>query len=102
MQYGVWHVERRDGADRDEFAQAALAFCRVVRALDGVEDCRFYWKPYDIIVIQAQGKSSDAWNVTDADLAKASFDLYDLGRAAGYEEWLDAKSGQEAYVAAGR
>lgn len=102
MQYGLWHVERRDGANRDDLANAALAFCRTVRALDGVDDCRYHWKPYDTIVVMAEAESATAWNVASGDFAQAAFDLFDLGRAVGYEEWLDARSGQETYIAAGR
>ncbi len=100
MQYGVWRVERRDGADRDEFAKAALNFCRAVRGLQGVEECRYYWKPFDVIVILAEGASANAWNTDSVALAKASFDLFDVGRSLGYEQWLDARSGQEIFVSA--
>ena len=102
MQYGVWHIERRDSAERDNFARAALDFCRAVRQLDGVDGCRFYWKPVDTIVIVAEGGSAAAWNVVSTDVTNAQFDLADLGRIVNYEVWLDARSGQDAYVASGR
>lgn len=102
MEYGVWRVERRDSADRDEFARSALAYCRAVRHMEGVDDCRFYWKPVDQVVIIAQGASADAWNTSSPELAAATFDLYDHGRAVGYEQWLDAKTGEEIYRSAGR
>lgn len=100
MQYGVWHIDRRDSADRDEFAKAAVVFCRAMRGLDGVADCRFYWKPFDTIVILAEAESADAWNAQSNELAEASFALFDLGRSAGYETWLDARSAEEAYLSA--
>ena len=102
MQYGVWHVERRDAVGRDEFAMAALEFCRALRHLDGVDSCRFYWKPVDTIVIVAEGESAASWNVMSTDVTSAQFDLADLGRTVDYEMWLDARSGQEAYDASGR
>lgn len=102
MDYGLWHVERRDTADRDEFAQAALSFCRAVRGLEGVSDCRFFWKPFDVIVVLAEGETAAAWRVNDTGLAAASFALFDLGKATGYEEWLDAKTSEQLYRSAGR
>ncbi len=102
MQYGIWHVERRDSADRDQLARAALALCKAVRGLDGVAGCRYYWKPSDTVVIVAEGESAAAWRAPSADVARASFDLYDLGREVGYEEWIDARSGQDVYTSAGR
>lgn len=100
MQYGVWHVERRDSASRDDFANAALAFCRAVRGLDGVEECKYYWKHFDVIVILAEAKSANSWNSDSVILAKASFQLFDVGRLLDYEQWLDARSGQKSYVSA--
>lgn len=100
MQYGVWHVERRDSSTRDDFAQASLAFCRAVRGLPGVEECRYYWKPFDVIVIMAEASSADSWNTDSVILAKASFDLFDAGRLLTYEQWIDARSGEKLYVSA--
>ena len=102
MQYGVWHIERRDSATRDDFANAALAYCRAMRGLDGVDDCRFYWKPVDEVVIVAEGPSADAWNANSPEVAKATFDLFDHGRSVGYEQWLDARTGEEVYRSADR
>lgn len=100
MQYGVWHVERRDSATRDDFAKASLAFCRAVRGLRGVEECRYYWKPFDTIVIMAEADSAEAWNTDSVILAKASFDLFDVGRLQHYEEWIDARSGEKLHASA--
>lgn len=100
MQYGMWRVERRDSASRDDFAEAALSFCRAIRGLEGVEECRYYWKPFDTIVILAEADSANAWNTDSVLLAKASFDLFDVGRLALYEHWLDARSGEKIHLSA--
>ena len=52
--------ERRDGADRDAFANAALTMSRFARSNEGVRNSRFYWADIDTIAILVDAEPG-AW-----------------------------------------
>ncbi|HSF87325.1 MAG TPA: hypothetical protein VLG28_16930 [Acidimicrobiia bacterium] len=101
MAVGIQRWERRDGADRNEFALAALAYCKAVRTQRGVEDARFYWTGIDALAVLSTLSEPEAWSrpLTEG-AAKATFALADLGHQTGSELWLDARDGQAAWEAA--
>ncbi len=101
MAVGIQRWERRDGADRNEFALAALAYCKAVRTQRGVEDARFYWTGIDALAVLSTLSEPEAWSRPLAEgAAKATFALADLGHQTGSELWLDAQDGQAAWEAA--
>ncbi|MBW1711077.1 MAG: hypothetical protein JRJ73_14555 [Deltaproteobacteria bacterium] len=55
IQLVVW--ERRDGADRVDLGNAALAWCRAARAVEGVHSSKFYWYGPDTIVFLTEGET---------------------------------------------
>lgn len=101
MAIGIQRWERRDSADRNEFAMAALNYCKAVRSRDGVEDARFYWTGVDTLAVMSTLSEPEAWSrpLTGGG-AKATFGLADLGRQTGTELWLDASAGQAAWESA--
>jgi hypothetical protein len=98
---GRW--ERRDSADRESFANAALAYCQAMKARDGVKNSRFFWVSADQIVVQSEAESQQVLDqAPNADLAKSVFALSDLARAYDNERWMDPRDGQAVYRTAGR
>lgn len=98
---GRW--ERRDNADREALGSAALAYCRAVKAREGVRSSRFFWLSSDRIVVQTEADSPLAFDQPpDGDSVKALFALSDLARSGDTERWMDPRDGQAAYRAAGR
>lgn len=98
---GRW--ERRDNADREALGSAALAYCRAVKAREGMRGSRFFWLSADRIVVQTEADSAQAFDQpADVDTAKALFALSDLARAVDTERWMDPRAGQAAYRSAGR
>jgi len=94
--------ERRDGADRQEMAMAAIALCRASRA-SGAKASRFFWTTSDSIVTLTEADSPAFFErEPDADTAKAVFALSDLARSGSQERWIDPRDGQSAYRTAGR
>lgn len=101
LQVSYW--ERRDGADRNAFAQAALELCRATRAAPGVEDSRFYWTDPDTVVIQTTAKSAEVFgSPPNGKVAASFFGLADLARQMRNEQWTEPRMGQAAYEQAGR
>jgi len=96
--------ERRDNADRDAMARAALDLCRVTRARDGVRSARFYWVNTDTIglIVDAEAGSfgqGSAQTGSPAE-AKAMFAFSDLARGTSSETWGEAGAGEQLYRAA--
>jgi len=99
----LYHWERRDRVDRNEYGEAAFRFCRASRAQDGVVACRFFWVSPDRIAILREAESPHTFDdAPKPEVAKALFDLADLAVNVGYERWLDPRNGQSAYATAGR
>jgi hypothetical protein len=97
---GRW--ERRDNADREALGNAALAYCRAVKAREGMRSSRFFWLSADRVVVQTEADSAQAFDQPDADTAKALFALSDLARVVDTERWIDARDANAAYRSAGR
>lgn len=95
--------ERRDSADRDTMAKAALQLCRAARGQDGVQDARFYWADWDkiaVLVNAAPGKFGlNSGGGPVPEVAKAARQLQDLATLATYEVWGEAAMGEQAYRA---
>ena len=103
MAIQIGHWERRDGADREKLAMAALDLCRANRAVDGMRSVRFYWTGPDNIVLQSDAESFEVFDRPfGADSARAAFALSDLARATGSERWTDPRAGENVYRTAGR
>lgn len=101
MAIGIQRWERRDNADRNEFALAALAYCKAIRAQSGVQDARFYWTGIDSLAVLSNLSEAEAWSrPLTGGAAKATFALADLGHQTGTELWLDAAAGQAAWQSA--
>ena len=96
----VW--ERRDNADRNDLANAALALCRGIKPADSVTSSKFYWYTADTIVIWTEGEASAFDYNPDANVGKAIFALSDLAKLTMNWRLSDAKLGEETYKAAGR
>ena len=100
--YSRW--ERRDGADRNDLALAALQFCRRWRTVSGVDSAKYFWVDASTITILVDGEAGSL-NVPrfneDADNARAAFDLDDLCRLTAFETWAEARAGQETHERAG-
>ena len=105
IQIQVW--ERRDSADRNALANAALDICRASRATEGIRSSRFYWSGADTVVFLTDGETQalndlgDGSKVT-ADQARALFTLSDLARATDSRRLAEPGAGQEIYRRAGR
>jgi hypothetical protein len=98
---GRW--ERRDNADIAALGDAAFAYCRTVKAQEGVLNSRFFWLSPDRIVVQTEFDSPEAQNRPPAaDTTKAMFALSDLARSVDTERWMDPATGQAVYRQAGR
>ncbi len=97
------HWERRDGTDREAFGNAAYNLCRTSRAVQGMNNCRFYWINTDTLVILGDAESPEVFDRPGTpELLKAAFALADLAHQIRDERWVDPRSGQEAYRQAGR
>lgn len=93
--------ERREGAERDAFGNAALAVCRHARSIDGVRSARFYWANADTIGLVVDAEPG-AWgpnsgNGPTPDAAKNMFHLSDLSRQVSSEFWVEAGQGEQTY-----
>ena len=97
------HWERRDASDREAFGNAAYDFCRASRAVQGMNNCRFYWINTDTLVILAEAESPEVFDPPGGpEHGKAVFALGDLAHQIRDERWVEPRSGQEAYRQAGR
>jgi hypothetical protein len=99
----VAHWERRDTADLEDLANAALAYCRAARARNGVSSSRFFWMSPDQIVIQTEADTPQAFNeLLDADTGKTFYALSELARSAAVERWMEPRTAEAAYRAMGK
>lgn len=99
----ISRYERRDGADRDAMAGAALDVCRANRAAQGMRSARFYWTNTDTIVLMLDAESQEVFDRPgSSDQLRTAFALADLARNTGLERWADARDGEQAYRGAGR
>ena len=101
MPLHVAKYERRDSADRNDLALAALEACRAARETPGVLSSRFYWVNTDEIAIITDAEAG-AWGpgsgvVIQPRAARATFALTDLAKNTSLEVWADARSGEETY-----
>ncbi|MEZ4501732.1 MAG: hypothetical protein R3C39_03835 [Dehalococcoidia bacterium] len=94
--------ERRDHADRNEMALAALQLCRVQRARSNVSSAKFYWPSWDSIAVLVECSSFEMDEQPNPDLAKAGSGLANLARMTDFKIMAEAGVGQEAYEVAGR
>jgi hypothetical protein len=94
--------DRRDNADRADLGNAAFAFCKSVRASDGVNSSKFYWYGADTIVIITDAETSYFESPAHPDVAKNGFALTDLARMTLNWRLADPRAGQETYQKAGR
>ncbi len=95
--------ERRDNTDRVAFGNAALAFCRAIRAIEGITSAKFYWYPADSIVFIAEGERDalDKLNDND-DYLRALFEVSDMARRVQIMRLIEPRAGQDNYQRAGR
>ena len=105
IQFQVW--ERRDNADRNALANAALDLCRATRATDGIRSARFYWNGADAVVFLTDGERQALNDLGDgakmtADQARAVFTLSDQARATESRRLAEPGAGAEIYQRAGR
>jgi hypothetical protein len=99
----VGHWARRDAADIEALANAALAYCRAARARDGVRSSRFFWLSPDEIVIQTEVDSAQVIDERmDADTGKAFSAISDLARSVAVERWMEPRTAEAAYRSMGR
>ena len=55
MPIGIQVWQRKDGADRNELALAALQVCRVMRGYDDVSSSKLFWGGWNTIALIAEG-----------------------------------------------
>jgi len=95
-------LERRDGADRRELGNTALAACRAARAREGVSSARFYWYLADTVVILTEGEATALDAPGSAEGARAAFALADMARLVMNWRLVEPRAGEETYRRAGR
>ena len=99
----VDHYERREGQDIEAFGNAAYEFCRAARTEPGTRGCRFYWVNTDVIVIQSDAESFEAFDRPPTpEAAKAAFALTDVARNVRTERWAEPRAAEQNYRLAGR
>ncbi len=95
--------ERRDNTDRVAFGNAALAYCRAFRAIEGVTSAKFYWLYANSIVFIAEGERDVLDKLADNDdWDRALFEVEDMARRVQTMRLSDPRTGQETYQRAGR
>ena len=97
--------ERYPGADRNQLARAALAYCRLVRQQPKIQSARFYWADggNTIGFVTEGAPGCFDYNPTpNPEMAKAGFALADLGSFKGTETWADAGAGERNWEIADR
>ena len=103
MAFLLQHCERRDGADRIEFGEAAYGLCRALQGSDGIRRARFYWVNADRIAVLTEAESREDFDrLPRSELAGALFRLADLARFIDEERWFDPAVGEDTYRMAGR
>jgi hypothetical protein len=103
MPLTTYRVTRRDGADRGEFALAALDLCRQYRGFEGVIDARYWWSGSSRLAIVIETEPGVvAQQLGSPELANAVFAMDELGDSHGIETWNDARGAAEAWESAGR
>lgn len=100
VSYSRW--DRRDAADRNAMGSAALDLCRAMRAMDGVDDSRFYWCGTDSLVLLTHATAGALGAGPTPEAASANFALADLARQTASETWFDPSQGMEMYTRAAR
>jgi hypothetical protein len=102
MAAAVTRWERRDNADREKMAIAAMSLCRAMRT-QGARASRFFWTGPDSMVVLTEADSAHFFDdEPKPEAAKALFALADLARGEGLERWIDPRDGEAAYRTAGR
>lgn len=101
MDAGVLHWQRRDGADRNALAVAALELCRALKGAEGVQDARLYFSRTDCPAILVHVDSADVMNrvLFAPAVSAAHFAVGDLAHHTGTETWYDAATSQAMYDA---
>ena len=103
IQLRIW--ERRDGADRREIGNTALAMCRIIRRGDGITSSKFYWYGPDRVVMLTEGEAAALDTLGPASLEdydRAVFELADMARIIMDWRLVDPRAGEESYRLAGR
>lgn len=94
----VTYWERRDNADRDAFAKAALNLCRANRINPRIRGSRFYWFGIDTLIVQTDAESLDVFNgLPPPEVSAAAFALSDHAHQVRMERWQDAGAGDQSY-----
>lgn len=104
MDLALTRFERRDGATRDDMGNAALEYCRAMRAAEPVQSARFYWVGVDqiVVLIGVEEARTIVYPPSGA-AAKAFFTLADTARQLGPTEALiDAGAGTKIAAMGGR
>lgn len=96
----MWH--RKDGADRNDLAFAALQVCRVLRGRDDVHSSRLFWQGWNDLAIVTEGEPTmrNSDGTPEPAMAKAARELSDLADIAESYFMAEANLGHDAYKAA--
>lgn len=95
LQIDYWH--RKDNADRNDLAFAALQVCRVWRGRDDVTSSRLFWQGWNDLTIVTEGEPTFRNFNPQADMAKATIALADLADPTAHHFMAEAKLGHEAF-----
>ena len=99
----ITNWDRRDATDRIALGEAALAWCKQARQVDGMRSARFYWDGFDAVTFICE---ADSMAVFDAppkpEFAMATFAMADIARATSTQRLFDPRDGVAAYQAADR
>ncbi len=99
----VSHYQRREGKDPEAFGVAAYEYCRALRTNQGIKSSRYYWVNLDLIVIQSEAESFEAFDRPQTpESAKVGFAFLDLARIVQTERWSEPRPAEEAYRLGGR
>lgn len=100
LEFTMWH--RKDGADRNDLAFAALQVCRVLRGRDDVHSSRLFWQGWNDLAIVTEGEPTmrNGDGTPEPAMAKATRELSDLADIAESYFMGEANRGQDAYKAA--
>ena len=104
MPYRLMIFERRDNASREEMANTALAICKGMKKVDGINSAKFYWSGLDNIVFLTEGtmEALNSGGGNNPDIIKLAFDLSDLTKQTMNILLAEPRAGEEAYRSAGR
>lgn len=90
--------ERLPSTPRNEFALAALQFCRTRRINPKVTSSRYHWADAgNTLVILTEGDQGafDFNPSPDSDAVKALYAIHDIARATDHQRWADADNGAQ-------